>query len=205
MAKIEQLYEAVAERDDSFLSFIPIALPFDADALSKAADGLAGDDALAALEASADFAILANYIPPVADIWSQDGRLLWDVYERVLSEARLAAPALSEGEKRRLQEARDLLTDPVTSEPTPRFLRYQDLQTAYVKAKERHAAAMLTAENSTDPAVVARSSAPPARGGFFPLMRTLQVHVTCVPARNKVTEAAQPTSSTLQDLAVEVE
>lgn len=155
MAKIEQLYEAVVSRDDAFLSFIPIALPFDAKALSQAGDGLAGGDALAALEAAADFAILANYIPPVADIWSQDGRLLWDVYERVLSDARLAAPALTDGERQRLREAQALLTDPATGEPTATFLRYQELQSAYLQAKERQAAAMLTAENSTDPAVIA--------------------------------------------------
>src|SRR5690606_41839865 len=86
MAKIQRLYQDVVADEDAYLAFIPIALPFDAEALRIAAYSPSdGREAARALEAAADFAVLANYVPPVASVWAQDGRVLRDVYPQVLT------------------------------------------------------------------------------------------------------------------------
>jgi hypothetical protein len=155
MAKIEQLYRNVVDGDDAYLAFIPIALPFDGEELRLAVDSPAGPEAARALAAAAEFAVLANYVPSVAPIWSQDGRVLWDVYREVLTRAKVAAPALSEAEAERLAAAQGLLRDAETGEATAAYQRYLDLQEAYLQARERFTSAKLTAENSDDAVVAA--------------------------------------------------
>lgn len=156
MAKIEQLYRTVIDADDAYLAFIPIALPFDGEELRLAgADSSAGPEAVRALAAAAEFAVLANYVPSVAPIWSQDGRVLWDVYREVLTRAKVAAPVLSEAEAGRLAAAQGLLRDEETGEPTAAYELYLDLQEAYLQARERFTSAKLTAENSDDADIAA--------------------------------------------------
>lgn len=155
MAKIEQLYRNVVDGDDAYLAFIPIALPFDGEELRLAVDSTAGPEAARALAAAAEFAVLANYVPSVAPIWSQDGRVLWDVYREVLTRAKVAAPALSEAEAERLAAAQGLLRDAETGEATAAYQRYLDLQESYLQARERFTSAKLTAENSDDAVVAA--------------------------------------------------
>lgn len=166
MAKIELLFEHVVANPATFLSFIPVALPFDHDELRLMGSiHQDGDEARRALRAAADFAVLANYVPAVSSLWSQDGRLLWDAYAQVLGrhQVQVAQPRLTQGEVERLKAAEDLLNDRETGLPTSTYERYLELQEAYFGARERLAAARLTAEHSDDPDIAARARAEETR------------------------------------------
>ena len=205
MAKIELLYEQVVADPSTFLSFIPVALPFENEELRLMASTQAsGDDARRALSAAADFAVLANYVPAVSSLWSQDGRLLWDAYAQVLGrgQVQVAQPRLTDGEIERLKAAEDLLHDRETGTPTSTYERYRALQEAYLQARERLAAASLTAEHSDDPEFAAQARTEETRlaAEAEAALDAWRMHG----ARSEV-EAALATVERLTGLSLEVE
>lgn len=119
-----------------------------------------------ALNTAADFARLVNFIPAVDSIWSTDGRILWNEYETILTQARVAASVRTASETAELQQARDFLfrkqqiTDPLGNSREElvdsfELAAYKQYQTAYLSVLEQYNMFKLTAQNSTDPAVQA--------------------------------------------------
>ncbi|WP_423998686.1 carboxypeptidase-like regulatory domain-containing protein [Haloarcula salina] len=161
MSKIRLLYGG-DEDSDQFLSFLPLGRPLTAADLSfaDAEDGIATSKDT--LNAAASFATQMNLIPVVETIWTHDGRLLWDEYEAILTQAVVADATLTEAEEAELAQARDLLFDEtevvdengdtktVTVE-SALLETYREHETAVREARIQHNTARLTTEHADDP------------------------------------------------------
>jgi len=109
----------------------------------------------------AQFARMMNQVP-VDDLrFSGDDRLLWTEFKRVLTDAEMAANALTPGERKALAAARDYLADMVAT-PGGDTTVYSAAVTAYYQYKEaaeeverQYLDEKLTADLAQDPAVKA--------------------------------------------------
>ncbi|MEG4304518.1 hypothetical protein [Microcoleus sp. D3_18a_C4] len=128
VAKIYQVLNAgdsTAPNRNDFISWCAPGLPIDAQDLEFISTGGLGTGGTSAdrirefLNEAEDFARLVNFIPNTSGIYdkeqqqttySQDGTLLWDVYEAVLTQSQVASYPLSDSEKEKLNNAQQLLT-----------------------------------------------------------------------------------------------
>jgi hypothetical protein len=167
MSKIRLLYGAAPD-SDQFISFLPLGRPLSQDDLSfaDAADGIATSKDT--LNAAASFATQMNLIPVVETIWAHDGRLLWDEYESILTQAVVADATLTEAEEAELAEARSLLfdeTEVVGEDGGPKTVTvesavlqtYREHETRVQEARIRLNTARLTTEHADDPETEARA------------------------------------------------
>lgn len=90
---------------DESVIFASPGIPIDKETL-KAAESPLSDP-----RKDADFAYLANAIPPEEGLWSFRAEFIWHIYERILNEARLARSNLSPDEEELLSNSRALLAD----------------------------------------------------------------------------------------------
>lgn len=106
LSKIELLFSD----SDSFITFaIPGIALTEKDLafhLPSAASSLTPQQAL---QAASSFARLVNLIPDINKQWSSDGRVVWSMYEIVLSQAVLASDKTTAAEGVELQKAREFL------------------------------------------------------------------------------------------------
>jgi hypothetical protein len=142
MAKLELLFGG-AEED--FLAFQIPGVPVSPDSLRFSPDGEeTGLSPQEALNAAADFSRLVNLVPSVSSRMSSDGRMLWSVYETVLTQAVVASGGYTEAEKAELQKAKELLN-------SQKWGTYKRYQAAYWAAEEQYRNTQLSMENSSDP------------------------------------------------------
>jgi hypothetical protein len=146
MAKLELLY---GESKDLFLAFQNPGLPIDPRDLSfSLPSGESGLTPQESLTAAANFARLVNLVPAYSNVWSSDGRLLWDEYRLILTQALVASQSLTEAQIAELRAAEALVVD-----DSPKLTAYTEYEKAYLDALEQYNAKKLSAENSTDPRI----------------------------------------------------
>ncbi len=99
-----------------------------------------------ATKAAADFARLVNLIPQYSAIWSSDGRLLWDAYNTVLTQAVVAQQDITEEEQTEYDKARKILDEKRSI--------YDKYHEAWMLAQLEYNNRKLSAETSNDPIVI---------------------------------------------------
>lgn len=152
MTKLELLFGKASDPlgqsgKDTFLSFQLPAIPYSVKELSFRMP--ASESGLTPQEEknfAADFARLVNLVPAVSNIWASDGRMLWNEYATILTQAIVASDHPTSNEAAELQQARDLLD-------SPKYTAYQQYLKTYMSAVENYNGLKLKAENSTDPKV----------------------------------------------------
>ncbi|MEW6497866.1 MAG: hypothetical protein AB1589_36005 [Cyanobacteriota bacterium] len=146
MTKLELLFSGA---EGTFLTFQNPGLPVSPRDLSfnlpQSESGLTPQEAH---NASANFARLVNLVPAYSSVWSSDGRLLWDEYRSVLTQALVASQSLTEAQAAELRAAEELVMS-----DSPKLAAYMQYEKAYLDALEQYNARKLSAENSTDPKI----------------------------------------------------
>lgn len=158
MAKIKKLLESSRSGENTFLALSPIARPLSASELELLPRVREGPRNNEEFVIASEFAETANLIPDVASVWSSDGRTVWDVYETVLTQARVAAGERTAEEKEALEQARGLLYSEDLEE-TEAYRTYLRLQIAHLEAEENLNNAVIALANSDDPGVRSRLEA----------------------------------------------
>jgi hypothetical protein len=149
---------------DSFIAFtIPGIALTSKDLAFHFTDSTSGLTARQALEASSSFARLVNLTPDVSRKWSSDGRVIWSIYEIVLSQAVLASDNTTAVEGDELQKAKDFLYEQkevadllgkrITTVDTDSLSKYKLYRSAYLQSQYEYNSMKLRAELSSDPTV----------------------------------------------------
>ena len=144
MAKLELLY---GNSKDIFLAFQnPGLLVSPRDLSFNLPLGESGLTPQESLTAAANFARLVNLVPTYSNVWSSDGRLLWDDYRLILTQALVASQTLTEAQIAELRAAEALV-----AADSPKLAAYTEYEKAYLDALEQYN--KFSAENSTDPKI----------------------------------------------------
>ncbi|MBE9141237.1 hypothetical protein IQ254_29235 [Nodosilinea sp. LEGE 07088] len=146
MTKLEKMY---AGSDNNFLVFSVPAMPLTPHNFNflENNSGLTPQEKL---QAQSEFARITNLIPAYKTLWFQDGRMLWDEYETILSNALVASKYLSAAEKVELQAANEVLYEKQTDQNSHKLLQYYKFQELYLEAYKSYNDQKLKADNSTD-------------------------------------------------------
>jgi hypothetical protein len=119
----EPVYSAGLQPGSCFLSFCLPGIPFSVEDLNLACLGaLPGIETPSQLQRWADFSRLANFVSDLSTRWQHDGRLLWNEYETVLTDAVVASDRLSTGAQSKYEEAKKTV-----STVNPEYQRYSGL------------------------------------------------------------------------------
>ncbi|MGZ8821773.1 MAG: hypothetical protein ACXWX1_10695 [Aeromicrobium sp.] len=151
MAKAKRVFES----SETFLSFpalSPLSYVPDELRFGTAAEMTAQD----LLEAS-EFARIANQIPRSVIAPIDEGEYLWDVYRDILQTAQVATGVMSMAEKETYDKAMGALYQPVEGglrTDSEKLRTYKQHRDAVFEAEEEYKNQQLTAEASTDPALL---------------------------------------------------
>lgn len=110
----------------------------------------------------AQFARLMNVVPNDLAQWSGSDKNLWVEYKQALTDAIMATNVLTVAEKKRLDEAKDLLTDTIdagdgltTTVYSPKLVAYYQYREAAEELERNYLDEKITAEYTEDAAVKA--------------------------------------------------
>jgi hypothetical protein len=151
MAKAKKVFES----PETFLSFPALSpLSYTPDELRF---GTSGEMTPADLAEASEFARTANQIPRSVIAPIDEGEYLWDVYSEVLETARVASNVMSSAERAIYESALNVLY--TTGEgglrtDSDRMRAYKQHRDAVIEAQEEFKNQQLTAEASTDQAVL---------------------------------------------------
>lgn len=159
--------ENVPERPDNYIAWCKPGIPFQAEDLQfaiKGINGKDGDETRDLIRNAAEFSRVANGIPSdhiVGDtVYSQNGKMVWDVYKNVLDFSEVASSELTDKQKAKIKKFRDLfvvtktVTDIVTDEEKtvtedgPILKAYYEKKAAYDDAVLEYNSKRLGALNS---------------------------------------------------------
>lgn len=161
--------ENVPARPDNYIAWCKPGIPFQPEDLQFAIKGINGKDAGETLDLvrnAAEFSRVVNGVPSehtIGDaIYSQNGKLVWDVYKNVLDFSQVASSELTDKEKAKIKKFRDLyvvtktVTDIVTDEEKtvtedgPILKAYYDKKSDYDDAVLEYNSKRLSALNAED-------------------------------------------------------
>jgi hypothetical protein len=127
---------------DAFLSFLVPGMLVSPRDLALNVDGGQSMTPQEALNTASDLARTVNAVPRVADRWSPDGRMMWEVYDEVLSQALVAADSATQSEQQSLQRAMSYLYESPGTD-SANLAAYQNYANLHAQAQIKYNAMRL--------------------------------------------------------------
>ncbi|WP_340033460.1 hypothetical protein NST50_24520 [Paenibacillus sp. FSL E2-0202] len=153
-ALLEKIYQYFTFRDDDnptmssqspYISFINPGMGIGEKDVDFNIYSDVGD--LEAKDRHALFSQMVNSIPESVGFWQSTDIKVWDIYQKSITNIKLASSQLTTDEKKLLEKCEKI----ITSTNTKKYLKYQNL---YLKAKEEFTMVRLNALRKKDPASI---------------------------------------------------